>query len=276
MELRRRARGAILESAIINVPSGLLIALGMVVVATGARVPVLELPAVAWLAPIGLAWLGVVTSRLLNARHNEQVVIDMLRERYDTSLLKNAQLKQYVEQAIAYRQRIDQQVEKLGDGPMKVKLADVAIQIESWVGQIYSLAQRVEAYRADPLIRNDLLGVQRSVAELKARMARERSESLRADMADTIARRQAQAEALEHLDDTMDRAELQIENTLTALGTVYSQVILVDNRDVNNGRAQRLSEDVNQQVSGLSDLMSSMDEIYNQRKGVAISSAKAS
>ena len=157
---------------------------------------------------------------------------------------------------------------------MKVRLADVANQIESWVGQIYSLAQRVEAYRADPLIRNDLLGVQRSVAELKARLAREPNESLRRDMADTIARRQAQADSLEQLDTTMDRAELQIENTLTALGTVYSQAILIDNREVNNGRAQRLSEDVNQQVSGLSDLMSSMDEIYSQRKGAASSAGK--
>ena len=157
-------------------------------------------------------------------------------------------------------------MDQLADGSMKVKLLDVANQIESWVGQIYTLARRIESYRADPLIRDDLMNVRQSVAELKARMAHEQNEGLRKDMADTIAHRQAQAASLEELNTTMDRAELQIENTLTALGTVYSQVILVDNRDVNSARAQRLSDDVNQQVNGLSDLMSSMDDVYSQRK----------
>ncbi len=265
MDLRKRARTAILESAIINVPSALLIALGMVLVVMTSEVPVVHAPAVAWLIPVGMAWLGVVGSRLLSSQHNQQAVTNMLRQKYDTSIFKNAQLKKDVEQAIAYRQRIDQQVDGLADGPMKVKLFDVANQIEGWVGQIYSLAQRVESYRADPLLRNDLIDVRQSVAELKARLARAANDNLKQDLLDTIAHKQAQADSLQQLDNTMDRAELQIENTLTALGTVYSQVIMVDNRDVSSGRAQRLSEDVNQQVSGLSDLLTSMDDISGRR-----------
>jgi hypothetical protein len=60
----------------------------------------------------------------------------------------------------------------------------------------------------------------------------------------------------------MQRAELQLESTLSALGTVYSQTLLVDAKDMDSGRAKRLRKDVSDQVDELKDLLTTMDEVY--------------
>lgn len=60
----------------------------------------------------------------------------------------------------------------------------------------------------------------------------------------------------------MQRAELQLESTLSALGTVYSQTLLVGAKDIDSSRAKRLREDIADQVVSLEDLLTSMDEVY--------------
>jgi archaellum component FlaC len=86
--------------------------------------------------------------------------------------------------------------------------------------------------------------------------------NLRQEIGDTIGRRQDQLDNLNKLFHTMERADLQLENTLTSLGTVYSQVLLIDAGDVNSSKTQRLRESISEQVNGLQDLLSSMDEVY--------------
>ena len=63
----------------------------------------------------------------------------------------------------------------------------------------------------------------------------------------------------------MKQAELQLEQSLTALATVYSQVQLIDAQDVASGRAERLQADIQEQVNRLSDLVSSLGEVYEYR-----------
>jgi hypothetical protein len=60
----------------------------------------------------------------------------------------------------------------------------------------------------------------------------------------------------------MSRANLQLENTLAAMGTVYMQVRLLGAKDVDSGRVQRLQADMSEQVSALEDVSAAMDEVY--------------
>ncbi len=60
----------------------------------------------------------------------------------------------------------------------------------------------------------------------------------------------------------MQRAELQLESTLSALGTVYSQTLLVGAKEIDSGRAQRLRQDIADQVQGLEDILTTMDQVY--------------
>ncbi|MBC8447027.1 MAG: hypothetical protein H8D78_04685, partial [Chloroflexi bacterium] len=65
--------------------------------------------------------------------------------------------------------------------------------------------------------------------------------------------------------------ELQTDHSLSALGTVYSQILLIGAREVDSGGAQRLREDIRQQVTSLQDMVDSINEVYDYRvEGVRI------
>ncbi len=261
MAIRQRALSAILKDALLSPLSLIVAGTGVALVGLNVNVPLLNSPAITWLIGIVPLWLGVVGARLLNRDANAHAIANMLREDYNPSELKSAQLQSVVKQALAYRERIDETVRKSPDTAMKVKLADVANQVEDWIGRIYALAKRLDAYYMNKPIRDDLYRVPEAINELNMRLHREPNPAVRQELEQTIAQRQTQLKALENLDDNMERAELQLESNLTALGTVYSQMLLIDTRDIDSGKAQRMRESVSEQINSLNDVLSSIEEI---------------
>jgi hypothetical protein len=63
----------------------------------------------------------------------------------------------------------------------------------------------------------------------------------------------------------MEKAQYQLETTLTALGTVYSQLQLISAKDIDSGRAQRLRQDIEDQIAALQSVQSTLDEVYSSR-----------
>jgi hypothetical protein len=271
-DLRQRTRGKLIENAIINLPSALIIGAAIVLVGLGVQIPVLgappfNLPPAAWLAPLVPLWLWVAGSRLTNQKAGEQAVSQVMREQFDISRFSSTTLRANVSQAMAYRERIDGAVARFTDSAMQNRMQDVANQVEEWVRNIYTLASRLDAYHTDNIIKSDLASVPDSIKKLKYRLNNEADAEIRQQLNETIERRQTQYNSLLKLDTTMDRAELQLENTLTALGTVYSQMLLVDARDVDSSKTQRLRENILDQVHSLQDVLTSMDEVYGSNAG---------
>ena len=262
MKLRQRTFGNILANAVLTPLSGLIVAAGILLVGLGVRVPILDLPAIAWLAGLVPIWLIAVGAKVLDRSVGENAAAQALREEYDLEKIESAHLRDIVRRATDYRERIDQVVAKAGEGAFTVRMQDVSNQVEQWVGRIYALAQKIDAYRLNDVIQKDTKSIPQSIGQLKMRMTQERDESVKAEIANAIHQRQGQLNMLEALDTTMDKAELQLENTLTALGTVYSQMLLIDARDVNSARTQRLRENITEQMAGLNDVITSMNDVY--------------
>ncbi len=64
----------------------------------------------------------------------------------------------------------------------------------------------------------------------------------------------------------MQRADLQLDNSIAALGTVYSQMLLIGSkREIDSTAAQRLQENVTDEVLNLQDLVESINEVYDYR-----------
>ena len=61
----------------------------------------------------------------------------------------------------------------------------------------------------------------------------------------------------------MKEASLQLDQSLTALATIYSQVQLIDAQSIGSGRAERLQADIQEQVARLNDLVDSINDVYN-------------
>jgi hypothetical protein len=48
------------------------------------------------------------------------------------------------------------------------------------------------------------------------------------------------------------------------MGTVYAQMQLIGAKDIDSGRAQRLREDIVDEVSSLHDIVEAMDQVYSE------------
>jgi hypothetical protein len=101
-----------------------------------------------------------------------------------------------------------------------------------------------------------------SIEALKKRLALEDDDTVKRQISQTIAQKQIQRDNLHKLQNVMERAQFQLESTITAMGTVYSQMMLLGSRDVASGRAQRLQQDIDDQVQALQDVVQTMDEVY--------------
>jgi hypothetical protein len=60
----------------------------------------------------------------------------------------------------------------------------------------------------------------------------------------------------------MEKAEAQLETTVTALGTVYAQLQLISARKAEGSTPERIADSIRDEVAALNDLVAAMDEVY--------------
>jgi len=149
-------------------------------------------------------------------------------------------------------------------GPLREHLQDTTTGISDWISNIFRLARRLDAYAADDLIHRDRSRVDSELRSLEARLQQEDDPATREDLQEALRGKALQRENLERLQNTMERAQVQLEATLTALGTVYSQLLLAGARDVDSSRSRRVVENIREQVASLNDLLAAMSEVYGR------------
>jgi hypothetical protein len=72
---------------------------------------------------------------------------------------------------------------------------------------------------------------------------------------------------LETLARTMRRTRLNLDDTLASMGTIYSQVQLLNAMDIDSGRATRIAEEIDAEVLRLNDVLSALSEAYQGADG---------
>jgi hypothetical protein len=259
---RRRALSKMILNAVLGRRSAFIIAAAIILVGLGVPIPVLSEPPLAlspvwWLAGLLPIWLIVVGLSIAQG-----FVSNALGEAFDLDQIRNTTLRANVRQALIYRQRINAAAARFADSGMRHRMRDLVDQVDEWVHNIYTLASRLDAFQSDRIIQRDLRDVPASINRLKERLRAEDDPSIKRELEETIRRRQAQYDNLRKLESAMDRADLQLENTLTALGTVYSQMLLLDAKEVDSSKAQRLRENIVAQVNALHDALVAMEEVY--------------
>ena len=131
------------------------------------------------------------------------------------------------------------------------------------MANVYELARRLDTYRRDDLLERERELLPRELEQLTAQRKLEGNPRTQEQLDEVIESKGRHWQSLRELDARMRQADLQLEQSLTALGTVYSQVQLIDAQSVDSGRAERLRDDIQEQVARLDDLVSSPNEVYN-------------
>ncbi len=260
--LESRALAALLGHAFFRLESALTIALTIVLVALYPA-PFHWWRWWYWLLLGGLGEVLIVVSSLSDAATSQQVVADMLRQTFNPAEIRTSALRAQIERALEYRQRMSELVTRAPAGLLRDHLQDTTAGISDWIANIFNLAKRLDAYERDELIKSDLGSVNSALRALESRLQRESDEAVRAEIQEALRGKRLQQENLERLQNTMERAEVQLGATLTALGTVYSQLLLVGARDVDSAHSRRITESIGEQVAALNDLLAAMNEVYS-------------
>jgi len=265
-ELERKATRAILTRSIYRWESAVIIAttLSLSLLTLAGAIPALfgVWQWWFWLILGGLGEVALVWSSVRDPEFRARAVAEMFREKFDARQVRSDKLRQRVERALEYRERIDETINQAREGIMREHLTDVSRGMTQWLQNVFRLARRLDAYEHDRVIHQDRQTVDPAIESLKKRLAVEDDDTVQRQISQAIAQRQIQRDNLHKLQNVMERAEFQLESTITAMGTVYSQVMILDSREVASGRAQRLQEEIDDQVQTLQDVVQTMDEVY--------------
>jgi len=262
-ELKQRAGKAIISHAFFRLESALTLSL-TILLAFFLPHPWPWWPWWGWVILGLLAEAFIIYTSVTDARTGERVVAEMLRERYDPNTIKTPAYREKVRQALEYRQGIEGIITGTAPGVLRDHLFDSTAGIADWIGHIYNIAQRLDAYARDELLHRDLKQMPNSLAQLKKALAGEQDAAVRQQIEATLQAKNAQYANLQALENRMQQAEFRLEETLTSLGTVYSQFQLIRAQKLGGAGARGLSESIREQVRGLQDIITSMDEVYGQ------------
>jgi len=261
--LRRQSLRAIVAHAVLRLESAVTIALAILAIGLLPQ-PFSFWRWWYWMVLFGLAEALIIWTSITDVRTGEQVVADMLRQRFDPARLRQPQLKAQLDRALQYRSAIESGVARRRDGVLRDRLSDIANQVDQWLAQVYGLAERLDRISSDTLVQRDLKEAPDEIRAYQARIIKAIDAGVRHQLEEALAGKQTHLANLQELAHTVESGRLQLENTVNSLGTIYSQVVLLEAKDVGSGRMQRLSEDIDNQVTALSDVVSTLDELYRR------------
>lgn len=174
--------------------------------------------------------------------------------------LASKTLQVNLDKALAYRQEIERMLAATSDQIASTRMQELAQQVAEWTAAVEDLAWRVDRFQQDPLIRHDLETVPQALKELENRLGSETNAGNRTELERTLTNRKNQMAALKRLQGTMRRAEIQIESTMSALGTIYSQILTGQSTD-HVADYSRLSAEVDEEVRTLQDQLEALEEV---------------
>ena len=262
-EIEQKIRKSLLAYAIYRPESALVIAMTLIFTSLSAL-------NVAWFPGEWWLWLLfglvgealIVLTTLRDNKFYQRLLDDMFKQTFDIAKLRNPALQQKLTKALEYHELIVKEIQREEDTVLDDYLLNMAHGVEDWIQQIYRLAQGLDAYTNDPIIARDMQSVPHELEQFKQLLAQEAQPAVQAELQKTVALKQAQLDTLQNLRDTMTRAQLQLENTLSSMGVIYTQIIQLGSREANQHRLERLQQDMAEQVRALEDVSAALDEIY--------------
>lgn len=260
--LEKKAQRAILQEAFLRWESAIVISLTLLMAVFGGSV-VDFVPWWGWLLGGAIAEAGLVISSVSDPEFGRRVVADLLHREFKPERLKDKALQQRMSEALDYRGRIEKAIRERDDTMLKDELSQTASQIDDWLENIYDLATRIDRYQQErAILERDRNRTEQRVTQLRAQLAQEPDMRVQAQIQATLEGMERQLSTLDSLHATIQRARLQLENSLVHLGTIYSQTMLVDAKDIDSGNARRLRQEIKDEVGELNDMLLAMDEVY--------------
>ena len=169
---------------------------------------------------------------------------------------------QYRQRAVSYRRKIQSLIKNRRPGPIAERMNGVFQKLKSWEERVGQLADRLALYENDELIQRDVRETPGHIARLQRQLSQETELEMQQQVRRTLAAYEEQLRQLDLLARVMKRTRLNLDDTLAAMGTVYSQLQVLNAMDIDGPTAARIADDVDREVERLNDLLASMSDVY--------------
>ena len=173
-------------------------------------------------------------------------------------------------QARAYKREIDRLVDTTTDPLRKDKLRELSSDVDIWMKTVEEMSQRVDSFKNNQVIQNDLVTVPQSIQKLTMQLNEETDPRVKASIERTLAARADQMASLQKLQSLMRQAEVQLENSTAALGTIYSQALATQSTS-RVADYSHLSSELEEQSKLLRDQLEAMEEVKMGREEANLS-----
>jgi predicted RNase H-like nuclease (RuvC/YqgF family) len=216
-----------------------------------------------WLILGGLTAGAFVVSTVTDPQAAQEAITRQFESQYDLRAIRNSVSRSRLQDALEYRRNMVT-LAKRARGALRTNLLQTVDDVNDWIAHMYSLAQHIDAFEGNELVERDRRMVPQQLEKTRIRMERERDPEVRRDLERQVHQLEQQLSNLEATVNSVRRAEIQLESTLSSLGTVYAQMSRLGAKEVDSSRAQRLRLEIQDEVSGLQDTIEAMDEVQAQ------------
>lgn len=256
----RQARSMVIQGALRSPQSLSLILVALL--GFSLSISVLGGPPALWLLFGALGVLIFLLTSLTDPRAVAAAYDRMMLGQYNPNDIKNLRARHRLQQALEYVENIQRLGAQRG-GAMRTQIEATVSDVHEWLEQIYKIARRIDLYEENSLINRDRARVPDELKLLHQRLANETDERVKEELQETIRLRETQLSNLRALEINIKRADIQLDNTLAALGTIYAQVQLIDSKEVDGRRTTRLRQEIHDEVLSLKDTIEALDDVQN-------------
>lgn len=264
--IRRRVFGSLVMNAVLRWESLVTLVITMILffAVPSPNIFGFILPAWAWLIMGGFAEGALVLSALTDPEEAQQAMAKEFESKYDLTQIRNNVSRDRLRTAMDYRRNMLRLL-KGHQGGMRVELTNTVSQVNDWIGRMYDIAQHIDSFETNELVERDIRMVPQQIEKVKTRIERESDERVKQDLERQLKQLELQKLNLEQTKNSVKRAEIQLESTLSSLGTVYAQMSLLGTKgSVDGTRWQRQRLEIQDEVNNLQDTIDAMEEVQLQ------------
>lgn len=167
-------------------------------------------------------------------------------------------------QAQSYKRQIEAMAESASTPLKKERLSQLSAQVEEWTSDVEAMAKQIDGFQQNDVVQRDLAGVDDAIKRLTAQLNEESDPRVKTQIERTLKARGDQRQALQQLQSLMRQSEVQLESTIAALGTIYSQALAVQSTN-DIASYDHLTDEVNEQSKMLRDQLEALQEVKLDR-----------
>jgi hypothetical protein len=152
-------------------------------------------------------------------------------------------------------------------GPLRDRLALTARSVSQWLTSLDRLERGLARLYSQRNLTRDLRQAAIEIEALRRRLLLAQGHEL-AGLRDLLQSKEQHLATLRELNEFQTQAELKIQKIASDLGATHAEMLLIVAKgNFNERRLHRLDESLQEQLSGMRDIMAAMDDIGYSRAG---------